>query len=183
MVGIIDYIRQHSWDKHVETWVKSAGLLPGGNKQEPTVISPKQYMKRFRAAMEQYFTVVPFASKVPDESVAASARSSSEASYVASVAHVAQRTALTCAAGAVLPLARAWHSSAYLLAWFQQKQLHWMQGVPLLSHECLQRCTSTQEHDKFCTSSMHVGMQLYNYSSIYQLEYIAMIMCKLGQNS
>ena len=72
--GIIGYIRQYTWDKHVETWVKSAGLLLGGNEQEPTVISPKQCMKRFRAAMEQYFTVVPFASKLPDESAAASAQ-------------------------------------------------------------------------------------------------------------
>jgi hypothetical protein len=66
VVGIIDYIRQYTWDKHVETWVKSAGILPGMSK-EPTIISPKQYMKRFRAAMEQYFTVVPFADKLPVE--------------------------------------------------------------------------------------------------------------------
>jgi 1-phosphatidylinositol-3-phosphate 5-kinase len=67
IVGIIDYIRQYTWDKHVETWVKSSGILPGTSKQEPTVISPKQYMKRFRAAMETYFTVVPFASRLPEE--------------------------------------------------------------------------------------------------------------------
>jgi 1-phosphatidylinositol-3-phosphate 5-kinase len=67
VVGIIDYIRQYTWDKHVETWVKSSGILPGINKQEPTVISPKQYMKRFQAAMETYFTVVPFASRLPEE--------------------------------------------------------------------------------------------------------------------
>ena len=74
VVGIIDHNRQYTWDKHVVTWVKSAGLLPGGNKQEPAVISPKQYMKRFRAAVEQYFTDVPFANKLPDESAAASAQ-------------------------------------------------------------------------------------------------------------
>lgn len=66
VVGIIDYIRQYTWDKHVETWVKSSGILPGSSK-EPTVISPKQYMKRFRTAMETYFTVVPFANKLPDD--------------------------------------------------------------------------------------------------------------------
>ena len=31
----------------------------GGNGKEPTIISPKQYMRRFRAAMQQYFTAVP----------------------------------------------------------------------------------------------------------------------------
>ena len=52
--------------------MKSAGILPGMSK-EPTIISPKQYMKRFRAAMEQYFTVVPFADKLPGDSVAGAA--------------------------------------------------------------------------------------------------------------
>jgi 1-phosphatidylinositol-3-phosphate 5-kinase len=64
VVGIIDYIRQYTWDKQVETWVKSSGLVVGGN--QPTVVSPKQYMKRFRTAMESYFTVVPYADKLPE---------------------------------------------------------------------------------------------------------------------
>lgn len=29
-VGIIDYLRQYTWDKKVESWVKSSGLLGGG---------------------------------------------------------------------------------------------------------------------------------------------------------
>jgi hypothetical protein len=37
--------------------VKSTGLLAGG--KEPTIISPKQYMRRFRLAMNSYFTLVP----------------------------------------------------------------------------------------------------------------------------
>ncbi len=41
VVALIDYIRQYTWDKQLETWVKSAGLLGGGGK-EPTIISPKQ---------------------------------------------------------------------------------------------------------------------------------------------
>lgn len=49
---------QYTWDKQLETWVKSSGML-GGNGKEPTIISPKQYMRRFRAAMQQYFTPVP----------------------------------------------------------------------------------------------------------------------------
>ncbi len=48
---------QYTWDKQLETWVKSTGILAGG--KEPTVISPKQYCRRFRAAMSSYFTLVP----------------------------------------------------------------------------------------------------------------------------
>ena len=33
-------------------------ILP---EKEPTIISPKQYMRRFRQAMQSYFTVVPAA--------------------------------------------------------------------------------------------------------------------------
>eukprot|EP00892_Ulva_mutabilis_P011775 jgi/Ulvmu1/8970/UM005_0061.1 len=66
IVGIIDYIRQYTWDKQVEHWVKSSGIMPGP-KKEPVVISPKQYMKRFRRAMESYFMVVPFANKLTDD--------------------------------------------------------------------------------------------------------------------
>ena len=58
VVGIIDYIRQYTWDKQLETWVKSSGILGGAGKV-PTIISPKQYMKRFRIAMMVYFTLVP----------------------------------------------------------------------------------------------------------------------------
>lgn len=50
--------RQYTWDKQLETWVKSAGIL-GGNGKEPTIISPKQYCRRFRGAISSYFTVVP----------------------------------------------------------------------------------------------------------------------------
>lgn len=57
VVGIIDFVRQFTWDKQLETWVKSTGILAGG--KEPTVISPKQYCRRFRVAMASYLTVVP----------------------------------------------------------------------------------------------------------------------------
>eukprot|EP00127_Corallochytrium_limacisporum_P004387 Clim_evm21s159 gene=Clim_evmTU21s159 len=56
--GIIDYIRTFTWDKKVEMWVKSSGIL-GGVGKLPTVISPVNYMNRFREAMDRYFLMVP----------------------------------------------------------------------------------------------------------------------------
>uniref|UniRef100_A0A5B7CCC5 1-phosphatidylinositol-3-phosphate 5-kinase n=1 Tax=Davidia involucrata TaxID=16924 RepID=A0A5B7CCC5_DAVIN len=55
--GIIDYLRQYTWDKQLETWVKSSLVLP--KNQLPTVISPKEYKKRFRKFMSTYFLSVP----------------------------------------------------------------------------------------------------------------------------
>jgi hypothetical protein len=63
VVAIIDFIRTYTWDKQLETWVKSSGFL-GGNGKEPTIVSPRQYMKRFRTAIAGYFTVVPDAGDV-----------------------------------------------------------------------------------------------------------------------
>ncbi|KAJ0983756.1 hypothetical protein J5N97_002112 [Dioscorea zingiberensis] len=59
VLGIIDFMRQYTWDKHLETWVKSSGILGGQKNVSPTVISPKQYKKRFRKAMSAYFLMVP----------------------------------------------------------------------------------------------------------------------------
>ena len=59
VLGIIDFIRQYTWDKHLETWVKASGILGGPKNAAPTVISPKQYKKRFRKAMSTYFVMVP----------------------------------------------------------------------------------------------------------------------------
>lgn len=58
VAAIIDFVRQYTWDKQLETWVKASGILGGGGK-DPTIISPKQYAKRFRSAIKSYFTVVP----------------------------------------------------------------------------------------------------------------------------
>ncbi|KAA8546343.1 hypothetical protein F0562_002918 [Nyssa sinensis] len=55
--GIIDYLRQYTWDKQLETWVKSSLVVP--KNQLPTVISPKEYKKRFRKFMSTYFFSVP----------------------------------------------------------------------------------------------------------------------------
>ncbi|XP_056163414.1 putative 1-phosphatidylinositol-3-phosphate 5-kinase FAB1D isoform X3 [Syzygium oleosum] len=55
--GIIDYLRQYTWDKQLETWVKSSLYVP--KNQSPTVISPKEYKKRFRKFMSAHFLCVP----------------------------------------------------------------------------------------------------------------------------
>ncbi|KAF9616143.1 hypothetical protein IFM89_028609, partial [Coptis chinensis] len=59
VLGIIDFVRQYTWDKHLETWVKASGILGGPKNSSPTVVSPKQYKKRFRKAMSEYFLMVP----------------------------------------------------------------------------------------------------------------------------
>ncbi|GLT46185.1 hypothetical protein SLA2020_199590 [Shorea laevis] len=59
VLGIIDFMRQYTWDKHLETWVKASGILGGPKNASPTVITPKQYKKRFRKAMSTYFLMVP----------------------------------------------------------------------------------------------------------------------------
>ncbi|XP_055827740.1 1-phosphatidylinositol-3-phosphate 5-kinase FAB1B-like isoform X2 [Solanum dulcamara] len=59
VLGIIDFMRQYTWDKHLETWVKASGILGGPKNAPPTIISPKQYKKRFRKAMTTYFLMVP----------------------------------------------------------------------------------------------------------------------------
>lgn len=59
VLGIIDFMRQYTWDKHLETWVKASGILGGPKNASPTVISPEQYKKRFRKAMSVYFLMVP----------------------------------------------------------------------------------------------------------------------------
>ncbi|XP_052182614.1 1-phosphatidylinositol-3-phosphate 5-kinase FAB1B-like [Diospyros lotus] len=59
VIGIIDFMRQYTWDKHLETWVKASGILGGPKNTSPTIISPKQYKRRFRKAMTTYFLMVP----------------------------------------------------------------------------------------------------------------------------
>lgn len=54
--GIIDYLRQYTWDKHLESWVKSS-LVP--KNVLPTVISPKEYKRRFRKFMSKNIWSVP----------------------------------------------------------------------------------------------------------------------------
>ena len=58
VVGIIDCIRTYTWDKKLESWIKDRGFA-GGNKNRPTVTSPKEYKKRFREAMGRYVLEAP----------------------------------------------------------------------------------------------------------------------------
>lgn len=55
--GIIDYLRQYTWDKQLETLVKTSLVVP--KNESPTVISPREYKKRFRKFMSKYFLTVP----------------------------------------------------------------------------------------------------------------------------
>lgn len=59
VLGIIDFMRQYTWDKHLESWVKNSGILGRPKNSTPTVISPLQYKRRFRKAMTTYFLMVP----------------------------------------------------------------------------------------------------------------------------
>lgn len=55
---VSDYIRTFTWDKKIETFVKSSGIL-GGQGKTPTVVSPTEYQTRFCEAMDRYFLLVP----------------------------------------------------------------------------------------------------------------------------
>ncbi|XP_053382356.1 LOW QUALITY PROTEIN: 1-phosphatidylinositol 3-phosphate 5-kinase-like [Mercenaria mercenaria] len=56
VVGIIDYIRTFTWDKKLETIIKTNF---GGQGKMPTVVSPEVYRTRFLDAMAKYFLPVP----------------------------------------------------------------------------------------------------------------------------
>mmetsp|Transcript_46987 Transcript_46987/g.77981 ORF Transcript_46987/g.77981 Transcript_46987/m.77981 type:complete len:1540 (-) Transcript_46987:280-4899(-) len=56
-IGIIDYVRQYTWERRIETGVKSMGMITG--KASPTVISPENYKVRFQLATERYFMMAP----------------------------------------------------------------------------------------------------------------------------
>jgi 1-phosphatidylinositol-3-phosphate 5-kinase len=55
IVGIIDYIRTFTWDKKIETALKTIG----GSGRMPTIVSPENYRTRFISAIERYFLEVP----------------------------------------------------------------------------------------------------------------------------
>jgi 1-phosphatidylinositol-3-phosphate 5-kinase len=59
VVGIIDFMRQYTWDKLLETLVKASGILGGPKNISPTIIHPSQYKNRFRKAMSRYFLTIP----------------------------------------------------------------------------------------------------------------------------
>lgn len=51
--------RTFTWDKKLEMYIKTSGLLGGANGSLPTVISPADYKTRFTEAMQRYFLCVP----------------------------------------------------------------------------------------------------------------------------
>lgn len=53
-MGIIDYLREYTWDKKVETVAKT--ISKGG--ATPTIVSPEDYKERFKKAMNKYFMEV-----------------------------------------------------------------------------------------------------------------------------
>ena len=53
-MGIIDYLREYTWDKKVETVAKK--ITKGG--ATPTIVSPSDYRDRFKKAMSKYFMEV-----------------------------------------------------------------------------------------------------------------------------
>jgi len=54
VVGIIDYLREHTILERVETTVKLVV-----RRAEPTVVKPEKYRNRFRQAMDKYFMSAP----------------------------------------------------------------------------------------------------------------------------
>ncbi|KFD70644.1 hypothetical protein M514_11256 [Trichuris suis] len=55
LLGIIDYLRAYTWDKRIESWVKSVSV----SGQLPTVVSPELYRLRFVESMDIYFPASP----------------------------------------------------------------------------------------------------------------------------
>jgi 1-phosphatidylinositol-3-phosphate 5-kinase len=55
-VGMIDYLRVFTWDKRAETYFKTT---IGGQGKMPTIVSPEDYRKRFKSAIDRYFFEVP----------------------------------------------------------------------------------------------------------------------------
>lgn len=53
-ISFVDYIREYTWDKKIETMVKRFGQA-----KDPTIIPADEYRKRFIAAMHRYFLPVP----------------------------------------------------------------------------------------------------------------------------
>ena len=55
VLGIIDYVRVYTWDKQLETLIKTFSV----SGKTPTVVAPDVYKKRFEHSMTKYFTLVP----------------------------------------------------------------------------------------------------------------------------
>jgi 1-phosphatidylinositol-3-phosphate 5-kinase len=64
VVRVIDYLRQYTWDKQIESAVKSGVPSYEG---APTVLSPAKYARRFRRAARRYFLAVPEEDKTKND--------------------------------------------------------------------------------------------------------------------
>eukprot|EP00770_Monocercomonoides_exilis_P002507 MONOS_2491.1-p1 / transcript=MONOS_2491.1 / gene=MONOS_2491 / organism=Monocercomonoides_exilis_PA203 / gene_product=phosphatidylinositol-3-phosphate / transcript_product=phosphatidylinositol-3-phosphate / location=Mono_scaffold00052:3796-12164(-) / protein_length=2569 / sequence_SO=supercontig / SO=protein_coding / is_pseudo=false len=56
--GIIDYLRQYTWDKQFESRIKKSYLLNQGDVL-PTIIHPSEYKLRFIDSLKEYITSIP----------------------------------------------------------------------------------------------------------------------------
>ena len=60
VVGVIDYLRMYTWDKAVESVIKTTqSKLLTSDKAKPTVLNPNEYRKRFVESMKNYFILNP----------------------------------------------------------------------------------------------------------------------------
>ncbi|KAJ5074987.1 1-phosphatidylinositol 3-phosphate 5-kinase-related [Anaeramoeba ignava] len=60
IIVVIDYLRQYTWDKQLESWVKRTGLVGGGQKAKPQLLfSPEDYKNRFQKYIQKYFQILP----------------------------------------------------------------------------------------------------------------------------
>lgn len=60
-VGIVDYLRSFTWDKALESTLKT--YLPDDEKQtsqKPTILPAKEYSERFLSAISSYFHISYF---------------------------------------------------------------------------------------------------------------------------
>ncbi|KAF3918372.1 hypothetical protein ABW21_db0209423 [Orbilia brochopaga] len=58
VIGLIDCVRTYTFDKRIENYLKMSGIA-GGGRNKPTIMSPKEYKRRFREAMERYVLEAP----------------------------------------------------------------------------------------------------------------------------
>ncbi|GKD59881.1 1-phosphatidylinositol-3-phosphate 5-kinase FAB1B, partial [Tanacetum coccineum] len=73
VLGIIDFMRQYTWDKHLETWVKASGILGGPKNASPTARAIEKKLRKMEFGIR--FGMAPEFSGVVSHSREALARS------------------------------------------------------------------------------------------------------------
>ncbi|KAF1740788.1 hypothetical protein MXB_493, partial [Myxobolus squamalis] len=58
-VAVIDYLRKYTWDKRLESAVKSGIMIATSSGRTPTIVPPTDYRMRFMDAIKLYFFPVP----------------------------------------------------------------------------------------------------------------------------